>query len=847
MNNFRHLCLILVTQKRRSGRNKRRQKYTDELELDLSEENDEEEEEEDVNPTSVVENPADNDTPIVDKILGYRKTKRKVLKKKFSSYDDGDRKDDEVDVDGENCDQQTECETVEVEVEEYFAKYKNLSYLHCQWKTMEELEITDKRIGQKIRRFKMKQNYQSLLQLDEDELFNPDYVEVDRVLDESLTKGDDNEDVVHYLVKWRGLPYEESTWELIEDVDPAKIEEYKRLSELPPANDLMALERPTSDEWAEITESPKYKDGNELREYQVEGVNWLLYCYYNRQNCILADEMGLGKTVQSIAFVQEVVNYGIRGPFLIIVPLSTIGNWSREFESWTELNAVVYHGTQVSRNIIQEHELFFKDPATGKRIPDAYKFNVMITTYEVILQDVELLSQFDWRVCVIDEAHRLKNKNCKLSEGLKHFGLEHKVLLTGTPLQNNVEELFALLNFLEPQRFFHVGTFLNDFGDLKTESQVSKLKALLKPMMLRRLKEDVEKTLAAKEETVIEVELTNIQKKYYRAILERNFSFLSKGSTSSSNVPNLMNTMMELRKCCNHPFLINGAEEQIVLDWKNLHNTSEAFQALVHASGKLVLIDKLLPKLKAGNHKVLIFSQMIRVLDILEDYLIHEKYLYERLDGRIRGNLRQEAIDRFSKPDSDRFVFLLCTRAGGLGINLTAADTVIIFDSDWNPQNDLQAQARCHRIGQNKMVKVYRLVTRNSYEREMFDRASIKLGLDKAVLQSMKENVKDSNTLSKKEIEDLLKRGAYGAIMDDDSAADQFCEEDIDQILQRRTQVIQFDGGEKNSTFAKASFSASGNRSDIAIDDPNFWQKWAKKADLDVDGLNSKVCKFSFP
>lgn len=247
----------------------------------------------------------------------------------------------------------------------------------------------------------------------------------------------------------------------------------------------------------------------------------------------------------------------------------------------------------------------------------------------------------------------------------------------------------------------------------------------------------------------LQVELTTIQKKLYRAILERNFAFLSKGATSSANVPNLMNTMMELRKCCNHPFLITGAEEKVLAE----HNLSMHEKTLKHAtvmidaSGKLVLIHKLLPKLKANGHKVLVFSQMVRCLDILEDYLVHMRYPYERIDGRVRGNLRQAAIDRFSKPDSDRFVFLLCTRAGGLGINLTAADTVIIFDSDWNPQNDIQAQARCHRIGQSRSVKVYRLITRNSYEREMFDRASMKLGLDKAVLQSMNTKENASNNV----------------------------------------------------------------------------------------------------
>ncbi|RWS29488.1 chromodomain-helicase-DNA-binding protein 8-like protein, partial [Leptotrombidium deliense] len=338
------------------------------------------------------------------------------------------------------------------------------------------------------------------------------------------------------------------------------------------------------------------------------------------------------------------------------------------------------------------------------------------------------------------------------------------------------------------------------------------------------------------------VELTNIQKKYYRAILERNFQFLTKGGTYA-NMPNLMNTMMELRKCCIHPFLINGAEEQVMHEYKQQHSESNEtqLQAMIQASGKLVLIDKLLPRLRTDGHRVLVFSQMVRCLDILEDYLVQKRYPYERIDGRVRGNLRQAAIDRFCKPDSDRFVFLLCTRAGGLGINLTAADTVIIFDSDWNPQNDLQAQARCHRIGQSKMVKVYRLICRNTYEREMFDKASLKLGLDKAVLQSMntQKSIAD-NAMSKKEVEDLLRKGAYGAIMDDDNAGDKFCEEDIEQILQRRTRVITIESEEQGSTFSKASFAASDNRSDIEIDDPNFWEKWARKAHLDVDELKGR-------
>lgn len=516
--------------------------------------------------------------------------------------------------------------------------------------------------------------------------------------------------------------------------------------------------------------------------------------------------MGLGKTIQSITFLSEIFLRGIHGPFLIIAPLSTITNWEREFRTWTEMNAIVYHGSQISRQMIQQYEMVYRD-AQGNPLSGVFKFHVVITTFEMILADCPELKKIHWSCVIIDEAHRLKNRNCKLLEGLKLMALEHKVLLTGTPLQNSVEELFSLLNFLEPSQFPSETAFLEEFGDLKTEEQVKKLQSILKPMMLRRLKDDVEKNLAPKQETIIEVELTNIQKKYYRAILEKNFSFLTKGA-NQHNMPNLINTMMELRKCCNHPYLINGAEEKILEDFRKTHSSDAPdfqLQAMIQAAGKLVLIDKLLPKLIAGGHKVLIFSQMVRCLDILEDYLIQRRYTYERIDGRVRGNLRQAAIDRFCKPDSDRFVFLLCTRAGGLGINLTAADTCIIFDSDWNPQNDLQAQARCHRIGQSKAVKVYRLITRNSYEREMFDKASLKLGLDKAVLQDInrKGSTNGVQQLSKMEVEDLLRKGAYGALMDEEDEGSKFCEEDIDQILQRRTHTITIQSEGKGSTFAK--------------------------------------------
>lgn len=339
---------------------------------------------------------------------------------------------------------------------------------------------------------------------------------------------------------------------------------------------------------------------------------------------------------------------------------------------------------------MREYEWYFDDrPHT----PDFLKFDVLVTTYDTLIGDFDIIGQIPWRVAVVDEAHRLRNIKGKLLECMKEisakgtlqYGFQSRILMTGTPLQNNTQELWTLLNFIEPFKFPSMEEFQSKFGNMANREQVEALQIKISPYMLRRVKEDVAKDIPAKEETVIDVELTSIQKQYYRAIFEHNHAFLSMGPTRS-NAPKLMNIQMELRKCCNHPFLLDGVESremekaftEFLDQGKFQGKSSEEQQELLNergyvmTSGKMVLLDKLLPKLRAEGHKVLIFSQMVRMLDLISEYADFRGFRHERLDGRVRGNERQKSIDRF-ETEKDSFMFLLSTRAGGVGINLTAA------------------------------------------------------------------------------------------------------------------------------------------------------------------------------
>jgi len=577
---------------------------------------------------------------------------------------------------------------------------------------------------------------------------------------------------------------------------------------------------------------PKLVSGGKMRDYQLEGLTWLTCLYQIGLNGILADEMGLGKTIQLISFLAFLRENGTNGPFLILGPLSTVNNWVREFGFWTpKIPVVMYHGSPQVRGEIRRKQL--KGDSKGAKFP------VVCTSYEICMRDKKYLANYPWKFIVVDEGHRLKNFNCKLVRELKQYQSESRLILTGTPLQNNLSELWSLLNFLLPEAFSDLEHFQSmfDFSDVQdkdghkqlmsTERQkrtIASLHAILKPFLLRRVKNDVETNLPKKREYILYAPLTPVQKDLYRKIkdsdirkyleekaVERIGAKLedsrvsevkgkkrkagsgvstpnksaksSRGSTPAGSIRSgrssrrqnyaevsdheyfqqleqsseseevdeeeqkqrdrestlaqarkevsqkkLQNPVMQLRLACNSPHHFSWP-------WAP---DADPDESLVTESGKMVMLDRLVPYLFSKGHKVLIFSQFSKQLDILEDWAtILRGWPVCRIDGAVKQEDRSDQIDAFNT-QKDHQLFLLSTRAGGLGINLTSADTVILFDSDWNPQQDLQAQDRAHRIGQTRPVIVYRLATKGTIEQILLEKADGKRRLEKLVIQKDK-------------------------------------------------------------------------------------------------------------
>uniref|UniRef100_A0A0N4ZRZ9 PHD-type domain-containing protein n=1 Tax=Parastrongyloides trichosuri TaxID=131310 RepID=A0A0N4ZRZ9_PARTI len=633
-----------------------------------------------------------------------------------------------------------------------------------------------------------------------------------------------------YLVKWSELAYDKSTWER-DDFDIPGYEQaiinywqhrHDMAGESIPKPIRKKIEAKKAEDGIVEDDSKKKKVvydirkkhetqpdyisecGGTLHPYQLEGINWLRHCYSQGTHAILADEMGLGKTVQAMSFLYSLYKENAcPGPFLVAAPLSTLLNWEREAHIWCkDFYCVTYSGDKDARAIIREHEFSFQEgavkagsKATKMKDPQNVKFHVLLTSYELVNIDKAILSSIHWGALVVDEAHRLKNNQSLFFRNLREYKIGYRLLLTGTPLQNNLEELFHLLNFLCPNSFNDLEEFTQAFSDVSKEDQIQKLHSMLGPHMLRRLKADVLTGMPSKTELIVPVDLSPMQRKWYRNILTKNFEALSiKGGTSMS----LINVLMELKKCCNHPFLFSKAS----IEAPKTANGMYELNALVKASGKLIVMQKMLRKLYEQGNRVLIFSQMTRMLDVLEDFCEAEGYKFERIDGSITGQIRQEAIDRFNAPGAKQFIFLLSTRAGGLGINLATADTVIIYDSDWNPHNDTQAFSRAHRLGQKNTVLVYRFVTRNSVEEKVTSVAKKKMLLNHLVVRANSSGKGPS--LSKTELDDVLRWGTEELFKEDDNNDENndgkpsenaivWDDEAIDKLLERKL----FDPNEK--------------------------------------------------
>ncbi|XP_047489909.1 lymphocyte-specific helicase-like isoform X1 [Penaeus chinensis] len=618
------------------------------------------------------------------------------------------------------------------------------------------------------------------------------------------------------------------------------------------------------DEVVEQVDQPRLFENGTMRSYQLEGFSWLRVLYENGVNGILGDEMGLGKTIQSIALLCHLIDRGVQGPFLVVAPLSTLPNWMSEFERFApKVPTVLYHGSDAVRT---EKRRMFQKLLTVEGT-SVQVFPVVITSYEVVIRDTRFLSRYYWRYICVDEGHRIKNHNCRLTKSLNTFPSANRLLLTGTPLQNNLAELWSLLNFLMPEIFdsldvfeswFDVTEMMEDGSDEKIIQQerekqvIGTLQKILSPFFLRRMKKDVNLEIPPKKELLVYTPMTPLQLKLYEATLTFDYSFFdnikkvdekveydNKGrpkrkskkdidysalldesespksldrfldavmrmqeianedakakKTSAVNIK-LTNRMMQCRKIVNHPYLVNyplTRDGEYMID-----------EGLLESCGKLQVLDQLLGELYKRKHRVLIFSQMTMMLDILEDYLsLRPKYKYKRLDGSKSLDSRQNDIKEYNSKDSNSFIFLLSTRAGGLGINLASADTVIIYDSDWNPQADLQAQDRCHRIGQTKPVLILRLITASTIDERIVERAATKRKLEKLIIQSGKfqaskqkdrflDKVMDPNdlvTLLNQRDHERIHRTNTGNV---------FTKEELNQLLDRSDLIQKREGKE---------------------------------------------------
>jgi superfamily II DNA or RNA helicase len=703
---------------------------------------------------------------------------------------------------------------------EYLLKWQNKSYNHCMWMPgawffgvvspiMRQAFIkrtfgegSDEGIDGE------RQHADNLLRWSEKEAIHDSWITPDIILDVHLAprsaddekrykaksvkdKFEDDLSRIHHVikiyVKFEGLGYDDAVWDTPPAPDAGPVydafceayheylngKHFRSESHLKMRERIEDFRQRDFATGIEVKQQPKGLRRGKLMEYQLEGLNWMLYNFRHGRSVILADEMGLGKTVQVVALLSHFIQEDPRiWPFLIVVPNATCANWRREIKKWApDIRVVAYYGGRVSQSLALQYELF---PNNARDM----KAHVVIMSYDSAKDnDTRLLfSGTKWAGLVVDEAQALKDNENNLYRALSALRIPFKLLLTGTPLQNNKRELFNLLQFVDPSM---KAERLDEQFEQITSENLPELHNLIRPYFLRRTKAEVLTFLPPMAQIIVPVSMSVLQQKLCKSIMERNpqliRSIFVQSKMKASDRGSLSNILMQLRKCLCHPFIYSQAIED------RTTSPELARRNLIEASSKLMLLEIMLPKLKGRGHRVLLFSQFLDQLTILEDFLAGMGLKHERLDGTQSSMEKQKKIDAFNAPDSDIFAMLLSTRAGGVGINLATADTVIILDPDWNPHQDIQALSRCHRIGQRKKVLCFQLMTVDSPEEKILQIGRKKLALDHLLIETM-DNEEDAPN----DVESVLKHGA-AALFGEDNKKDAIIYDSaaVDKLLDR--------------------------------------------------------------
>ncbi|ESZ92582.1 hypothetical protein SBOR_7042 [Sclerotinia borealis F-4128] len=680
---------------------------------------------------------------------------------------------------------------------EYLVKWDDKSYFQCSW--MPGAWVWGVAAGSMRKAFIRRDEGANLFpKWDEEEAIPEEFLRMEIVFDveydvsfQPKSEAYDKahiDDVVQVLVKFRGLTYDESVWEEPPSPDVADrwsdfvsaYNEYVmgKYFKQSPASALKeridAFRSLNFQKKVVLKKQPASLIGGEMMGYQMDGLNWLLYNFHQQKNIILADEMGLGKTIQIISLIVSLVKDKPKcWPFLVVTPNSTCPNWRREIKKWApDLRVVAYYGAKSAREMAMKYELYPNGCSD-------LRAHVVVTSYEAPVDDSSraFFKKVKWAGMIVDEGQRLKNDGNLLYGALTALKVPFQVLLTGTPLQNNKRELFNLLQFLDGS--IDAAKLDEKYAEL-TKENLPELHKLIRPFFLRRTKREVLKFLPPMAQVILPVTMSVVQKRLYKSILAKNPKLIMTilGQTKNTLRPtergNLNNILMQLRKCLCHPFLYSSAVEETSLSQEALHRN------LIDASSKFKLLELMLPKLQARGHRVLIFSQFLNQLDLVEDFLNGLGLPFQRLDGTVSTLEKQKRIDAFNAPNSPLFAFLLSTRAGGVGINLATADTVIIMDPDFNPHQDIQALSRAHRIGQTKKVLVFQLMTKDSAEEKIVQIGRKKMALDQALIESM-----DAQTDAGIDLESILKHGAEALFLNDDRNDIHYDSASVDKLLDR--------------------------------------------------------------